>query len=340
VIFRKTPQLKDKFGCIIKGSFASLEKIRIGKLDQGVLIRGTSQENPVILFLHGGPGTAQISIARTYQSLLENHFIVVNWDQRGAGISYSNKIPVETMHLEQFISDTRDLVRHLIQRFNQEKIYIVGHSWGSILGLLTVHRHPELFHSYIGVGQVVNMDQNEKIAYQFVLNSANENDNKSAIKELQNIGFPPYGKNLKSSFILRKWLLKFGAILYKNGQKSSLKMLLKIIFFSNEYNLFDSYKYLRGRLFSARMMWHNLADINLFEQVNEVKVPVYFFIGRHDYNTPFELAESYFEYIKAPFKKLIWFEKSAHSPYIEEMEKFSEEVIKMKIQIEKKSNSV
>ena len=137
-------------------SITSLEKIELGDINQWISIRGRNTANPILLYLHGGPGTPVMPLFRHFQAPLEDHFIVVQWEQRGAGKSFSWKIPKETMTIEQFISDLQVLIELLRKRFNKEKIYLMGHSWGSVFGTYTVQRYPELFYAYIGVGQATD----------------------------------------------------------------------------------------------------------------------------------------------------------------------------------------
>ena len=319
----KTPQIKDSEGNVKPNSIASLEKVQLGGLDQWIIIRSHDITNPILLFLHGGPGSVEGPLAYKFESELEKYFVFVNWDQRGAGKSYSKKIPKESMNIEQFISDTVELINILRSKFNQKKIFIVGHSWGSILGLSIVQRYPELFYAYIGIGQVVNIRENEKISYQFVYEEAKKIGNKKALKQLEKI--QPYtGENIKSLKIQRKWLAKFGGFMH--GEKS-MWPLIKIGLFSPEYSIKDMFKFYKGINFSTEKLWVDMFKINFFNQVPEIKVPVYFCVGKYDYNTPFELVERYYEQLQVPKKKLIWFEKSAHNPNFEEPQKFDELLI-------------
>ncbi len=325
IFYSKIPKIKDEKGKTKTNSIAVLEKLRIGGINQWVLIRGHNVNNPILLFLHGGPGSAQIGIAYKFQRILEKYFTVVQWDQRGAGKSFSFKIPKQSMNIEQFILDSNDLIEQLKKRFGKEKIFLVGHSWGSTLGMLLIQRYPENFHSYIGMGQATNQIEGEKISYEFVLEQAKKNDNRKAIKQLEKIRNKEVW-NLKYSQIQRRWLNRFGGWYY--GARSNW-IVLKLFFTSPEYSIVDLIKFTIGALFSLRMMWKNvLQDINLFEQVKEVEVPVYFCAGKYDYNTPFELVEKYYNQIKAPTKNLYWFEKSAHSPNFEEKSKFEDILIK------------
>lgn len=320
-------------------SIISLEKIKLGDINQWISIRGKSTTNPILLYLHGGPGTPVMPLLRHFQAPLEEHFIVVQWEQRGAGKSFSWKTPKETMTIEQFISDLHELIEILRKRFNKEKIFLMGHSWGSVFGTVTVQRHPKLFCAYIGVGQASNTIETEKIMYQFALDKARELNNKKAIKKLGKIGppfdglQPPYKNFYKGGYQAKMGVyglvLKFGGIIYKaRDYNTFLRLLLKYLpLFKPEYNLFDLFRIIQGNIFSTKIMMKELLKVNLFEQVPELKVPVYILMGRHDYNWSAELAKKYFDTLKAPKKEFIWFEKSAHAPNGEEPEKFNKVLI-------------
>lgn len=301
-------------------SIACLDKIRLGGVDQWILIRGHNRHNPLILCLHGGPGTAQIAFAHKYQSELEKNFVVINWDQRGAGKSFSEQVQKETMTITQLTSDTCELVNTLLQRFGRKKLYLLAHSWGSVLGMLTVQSCPELFHAYIGLGQVVDIYETGRILYEFLTASAKKSNNSKALRELESIGFPPVQRTSETIMAQIKWADKFGGIYSKPGLK---KEIIKAVLLSPEYSLQEKLNYYKASSFSFNSVLHQLLEVNLMEQVPEVQVPVYFFVGRNDYNTPFELAEKYYNTIKAPSKKMIWFENSGHAPHFEEPEKFA-----------------
>jgi pimeloyl-ACP methyl ester carboxylesterase len=133
-----TSPIKDRYGKPLKGSIASLESLFIGKVKQWILIRGKDFDNPVLLFLHGGPGTSEMCLLREYTAELEKDFVVVTWDQRSAGKSFAAKDPATSMNIDTFVSDTHELTNYLLYRFNKEKIFLMGHSWGTVVGVLTV----------------------------------------------------------------------------------------------------------------------------------------------------------------------------------------------------------
>lgn len=299
-------------------SIASLEKVELGGVNQWILVRGNDVKNPVLLFLHGGPGSTQIPLAHYYGYPLEEHFVVVHWDQRGAGKSYHPTIPPDSMNIGQFMSDTHELVLMLRQRFGVDKVYLMGKSWGSLLGIRVVQSYPDLFYAYVGIGQVAHMEKNEAISYKFVLREAKARANKRAIRELTMIGPPPYDNMLELA-IQRVWLSEFDGVVFNEAGKNA-----KVGKISVEYTPLDRMKRVWGTIYSPWHMWDEIMETDFFEQAPRLEVPIYFFLGRHDYNTPFELAEQYFEMLDAPSgKELIWFEDSAHSPNFEETEKFA-----------------
>ncbi|WP_373546983.1 alpha/beta fold hydrolase, partial [Chamaesiphon sp.] len=235
-----TLAIKDTQGHDVSGSIASLEKVNLGGQEQWILIRGIDTTKPIILFLLGGPGTSNMCLLRKYTDELEKHFIVVTWDQRGAGKSYQAINPHSSMKIDRFVLDTGELTQWLCHRFNQKKIFLVGHSWGSLIGILSIQKYPDLYHAYIGIGQIVNMQENEQISYDWTLAQATKVEDEQTIRTLTEIGNPPYtGDGQKKLMTQRRLLGKYGGELYgsSNGAFplifSSLKH--KIIWIENSY---------------------------------------------------------------------------------------------------------
>jgi pimeloyl-ACP methyl ester carboxylesterase len=141
--------------------------MELGAYKQWVMIRGENKNNPLLLFLHGGPGTTNIGVAAETQKLLEKNFVVVNWDQLGGGLSYNKKIPKEALTIDKMVEYSNELIQYLLKRFQREKIYLVGHCWGSLIGILVAQKYPESIEKYIGVSQVVDGKLNEKYAYEY-----------------------------------------------------------------------------------------------------------------------------------------------------------------------------
>ena len=317
-----TNSIKDPNGKPLLHSIASLEKVCLGGKEQWILIRGVNKNNPVILFLHGGPGTSDMGLLRRYMKDLENHFVVVTWDQPGAGKSFSANTPYSSMNINRFVADTHELTNLLREKFQHKKIFLAGHSWGSVLGILTIQKFPELYNAYIGIGQVANMTENEKISYDWTIDQAKRSNDKKVIKKLNEIGKPPYSGNWQKKFMTqRRYLGKYGGELYDSSSGAFL-LVLKNLILSPEYSLRDKINFFRGIFTTVKLIFPELMKVDLKTQALCLKVPVYFILGKHDYESPFMIAEEYFKLLKAPSKELIWFENSAHFPNIEENSKF------------------
>jgi pimeloyl-ACP methyl ester carboxylesterase len=312
----------------VQGSIASLEKVNLGNAGQWILIRGVDTTKPIILFLHGGPGSSLMGLYKKYAAKLEKHFVVVLWDQRGAGKSFAANRPNSDMNINQFVLDAGELTEKLCRRFKQEKIFLLGHSWGSVIGILAIQKHPELYHAYIGMGQVADMQKNDLISYEWTLEQAKKANEERTVKTLIDMGKPPYqGDDWQKKLIKQRKLLgKYGGELY-GSSKGAIPLVLKTLIGTTEYTLLDKVNFFRGTLNSMYLLWNELMTVNLEEQAANLKVPIYFALGKHDYETPFMLAEQYFKLLEAPRKELIWFENSAHFPNVEENQKFNEFLI-------------
>ena len=300
-----------------KQGIDTAERLTIGGVSQWISLRSQDIKNPILLFLHGGPGTAQISFSRKSQRQLEDSFLVVNWDQRGAGRSYSRSLRKEDMKIERFIKDAEELIEYLLKRFGQEKVYIVGQSWGTIIGAYLAARRPDLILAYCAVGQVVDMERGERISYQFTLNEARRLNNMRAIRQLEKIGPPPYAR-LSDAGVQRDWLSKFHGAAYAGTLQATI---LKNIT-SRDLRPFDIIRFVAGAMFSLSTLEAEQNQVKIIQDVPEMKIPVYFCCGRRDYNVPFELVVEYADKLKAPQKRVVWFEHSAHVPNFEEPELF------------------
>jgi pimeloyl-ACP methyl ester carboxylesterase len=300
------------------GGVATLEKIRIGGSDQWVLERSEDAGNPVVLFLHGGPGTSQLTSNRRDTRRLEKYFTVVNWDQRGAGKSYGAISDPGRMNIGQFVADTKELTTYLLAKFHQDRLVLVGHSWGTAIGALAVSRYPELYSCYVGIGQIGRMAEGEAASYRWTLDQARKRGNRRAADALVAMGPPPYdGDWQKKTITQRSYLAWFGGEVYRSRFGASGRVLGGLLF-SREYTLADRVNVIRGIHGSMRLLWPELFEVDLFESVPEIKVPVFLMEGKHDHECPSEIAETYFNKLRAPAKELIWFDRSAHLPNAEE----------------------
>jgi len=316
----ETPPARSRNG---SRSIASLEPVRIGGTDQWILIRSEDVvNNPLLLILHGGPGTSELGFQRQYTRALEAYFTVVNWDQRGSGKSRRAGKDESMMTIGRLVEDTRELVQLLLARFGKKKLILQGRSWGSALGMLTVSKYPELFDAYVGIGQISDMSRSEQMSYHWTLEHARRIADKKAIRELEAMGPPPYsGDWLKSFNTQRKYVAKYGGEMYGSGLGGNVAMLQSILF-SAEYTMADRLTYNSSVQRSLRLLHPQLMEVNLFTMAPGVEVPVFFAEGRYDRVVPAALSAEYFEALQAPHKKLTWFERSAHMPDIEEYDQF------------------
>jgi len=296
----------------------SLEEVKIGGVNQWILLRGQKRTKPVLLFLHGGPGFPLMPFSHALAEL-EKHFVVAYWDERGAGKSYRPGIPEESMTVEQLVSDTREVIRFLRTRFATPKVYLAGHSWGSAIALMAAARDPELVYACIGMGQVVNVRAGEEISYRFAEEQARKTGNGIASHELRRIGPPPY-RDFGKPLVLGKWVESFGGGFHR---APGIFELIGTGFPSPYYSFADFWRLFAGGYFSFSLLWDNMQNVDLFAEVPGIRVPVYFFEGRFDFIAPSEIASRYFEALRAPKgKTFVWFENSGHWPHLEESGKF------------------
>ncbi len=320
-----TPTIVDDFGNEIENSISELESVEINGKKEWISIRGKNKNNPILLFLAGGPGGSQMAAVRHDLAQLEDNFVVVNWDQPGSAKSY-NAQKISSITLETYIDDGIALSKYLVDRFNKEKIYLVGESWGSALGIYLVNENPNLFHSFIGTGQMINFKETEIIDYKLALKIAKENNDIKVVKDLEKNGVPPYygkGVTMKSAIYLN-YLTKQ---MNRNPKISNSGYSTFRDVGSSEYGVLDKINYFRGIINTFNNVYQQLYDIDLRDDIKKLDVPIYFFIGRHDINAPTELVEDYNNILVAPENEIVWFENSGHSPWINESDKFIKEVL-------------
>ncbi len=305
----------------------TVERVSIGGIDQWIEVRGESVKNPILLFIHGGPGSAFMPIARVFQDPWEKYFTVVQWDQRGAGKTYSSNskdVQRPTMHIERMHADTLEMVNYLRKRFSREKIFVLGHSWGSILGLHLAHDHPELLYAYIGVGQATDAVQNEVVLYRDTLEEARKTQNRDALQQLASIApYPSPNITFQQIRTMRQW----SATLIGPRGAGESAMSMKAIFLAPEYSLVNDLDWIRGQLFSVDTLLPELSKVNLADMGYDYRAPVFFLEGRHDPYTPSSLAKDFFDKMNDPDKQFEWFENSGHFPFLEEANKFTDVMV-------------
>lgn len=320
-----TPRIIDENGSTPEHSIAELMALELGGRKQWISIRGWDKRKPVLLFLAGGPGGTQMAAVRHELAELERHFVVVNWDQPGSGKSYYAE-KTKNLSADTYIEDGHALTEYLKERFSQEKIYLIGESWGSALGIFLVDRYPESYHGLIGAAQMVDFAETERIDYAKAMELAQSKGEAAVVQRLTKNGAPPYyGRNVtwKSAVYLNYLSAEMAGNpeIYNPGYNT-----LRDIG-SAEYGLLDKINFFRGLVKTYDRVYQQLYTVDMRKDYARLDVPVYFFLGRHDLNAPPALAEAYAQLLEAPEKKIVWFEHSGHSPWINEREKFIEEVL-------------
>lgn len=294
--------------------------VEINGMRQGMILQSDDTENPVLLMLHGGPGSPEIAFTQEYPTGIEKLFTVCWWEQRGSCISYNSHISKEDMTMEQMIADTIAVTNYLRERFGKEKVYLMGHSWGSVLGMLTVQQIPELFYAYIGIGQVVRQAESERLAYIFMLNEFRAAGNKKMVRKLEKF---PVDKGAEISIrymgVRSSAMQKLGIGVMRNLK--SMMDCVKIVLRYKGYTLREKINFQRGSSFSLKCLWDTVMQSDYINQVPSLEVPVYILQGKFDYQVSYVIAKEFAQSVEAPIKGFYTFENSAHSPLFEEPEK-------------------
>lgn len=298
------------------------ETITLGGWPQTIFIRGRNRANPVLLFIHGGPGLPEMPFSHV-NAELERDFTVVHWDQRGAGKSYRPDVPPETMNVEQFVRDADELTRYLRGAFRQKKIYLAGFSWGSLVGALTVARHPRNYRAYIGISQLVSVPKSELLLHRAGIAQALKGGHPEVAAKLRAIGEPPYESRRDERLVNALTKRLQPPLRNEMTRIRALSLALR----SPAYSLADDLRVIRGIAFSGKHLEHEIHSRNLEDEVSEIDVPVWFFLGRYDTVLSAPLAAQYLRELRAPRgKHFVWFERADHILHLEEDAQFRAEL--------------
>ncbi len=297
-----------------------LVSIEVNGCAEWISIRGRDRRNPVLLYIHGGPGSPTMPESWTFQSPWEDFFTVVQWDQRGAGKTFASNDPAaiaSTMTATQMIADTEHVIVHLLERLEKKKLFALGHSWGSYLGLEVARRHPEWLHAYVGTGQMIDTQQSEAEGYGFALQQARVHRNDQALRELQALApYPgPIGTlSVERISAQRKWLIYYGGLTYG---RTSFDYDADAWQLAPEYTEHDIHLVDRGSLFSLGHLIGVVESVN-FDSLGKVGCPLFIFQGKHDYDTSYVVAKRWYDRLEAPHKRFVTFENSAHLAMLEQ----------------------
>jgi proline iminopeptidase len=304
-------------------SITRSERVAVNGAKLFLQVRGADRSAPVLVWLHGGPGGAERPLFRYFNGQLEEDFVVAYWDQRGAGRSFDARADPRQLTVARHLADLDAVVDHLTRALDQDCVVLIGHSWGSALGLLYASGHPEKVCGFIGVNQVVSTLEAQRAQYDFVLQGASSRHDRDALGQLREIGEPPF-ETVDQVLSIERLVARYGGVFHRPPAR--VWVAIKLIF-RRLVTPWEIPRLIRANLVSLEAMHEELLALDLERRVPHVDVPVFFFLGRHDRQTEALLAARYIAELEAPVKRLIWFENSAHNIPFEEPARFNAAVV-------------
>jgi pimeloyl-ACP methyl ester carboxylesterase len=317
----QTPPVVDATGEPVPGSISELTAVSLGGQQQTIMIRGHSADLPVLLYLSGGPGQSDLPYSRVLLADLTQDFIVVSWDQRGTGKSYPALEPIETLTLDQAVADTIELTNYLRERFDEEKIYLMGESWGTTLGVLAVQQQPDLYHAWIASGQMVSQRETDHQLYQDVLDLAQRTGNTALSEQMLAFGEPPYADTPYPNAVVMGYYDALGQS-YTPPQdyieRGTAANLGPWGILGSEYNLVEKVNVLRGLIDMFTVMYPQLQEIDFQQDVPQLDVPVYILDGKAELAARRDLALAWYAQLEASSKHIYTFDNAGHSVAFEQ----------------------
>ncbi len=324
----KLPLFLDEKGEKLSGSISEKEFVTIGGVEQGMFIRGENIENPVLLFVHGGPCFSEYFLVEKYPTGLEEAFTVCYWEERGGGLSYNADLSPESMTMEQLASDTIEVTNYLRERFGKDKIYLAAHSGGTFFALQVAAERPELYEAYIGIAQITNQAESEKLAYAYLLEQYELQGNERMVEKL--LKYPvmedeTYVKPFFKSLVRDQAMHQLGVGTMRNMKSVERDVMVTTLMsqaytFKEKINLWVS----KFSFIKKTQLADEVIDTDLTMKVTKLEIPVYFFSGVYDLTVNHDLSKAYLHQLEAPVKEFYSFENAAHSPNFEEPEKMME----------------
>jgi pimeloyl-ACP methyl ester carboxylesterase len=301
------------------------EYVSINGINQYLFHSGTKYDNPVMLFLHGGPGSAESLFAHAFQEKWEDIFTVVHWDQRGSGKTLT-KNPDKYPTIDLMIKDLFEIIQYLKRKYNKQKIIILGHSWGSVLGSTFIKQYPEEVAYYIGVGQVVGFLENERVGYEKVKELIIEANDKKTLKKLEAIGAYP-GDKYDSKFMGKCSKIRRIQGKYNLAVKIDFSIFITA-FKSPIFKFSDLMALIKGFKANEKVL-EFLGSFDLRAEPAEYKVPIYYILGTNDWQTPYVIAQKYFNGINAPYKSFYLIPNAGHMTMLDQSQLFFEALLEI-----------
>lgn len=286
---------------------------------QGIIVESRGTAKPILLVVHGGPGFPLYSFFRAHHIDLTDRYTVVFWDQRGTGMSYTR----ETVEMADLISDSYQLIQFLRHHFQQEQVYLMCHSFGTIIGTHLTHRYPEYIAAYIGMGQLGDVFHNEQCILQHLRFLAYEERNQRAIKRLSAIHLTrDFNKDCQYEKARQRYTARYHVGFSSRGY--SVWRMFRVMMQTPYYRLIERINIVRGSLSTFEHLTSEMAHTNLNDIAQEIKVPFYVLQGVHDMQTTYEDSKAFFEHVGSAEKRFYAFQDTAHAPFVDEPEKVIE----------------
>lgn len=313
-----TARITGSHGQILNLEVSTIERVRLNGTDQWIYTAGVSAKNPILLWLDGGPGGTEVGTVRQYLGALHINFTIVCWDQRGTGRSRRAVRDWKSVRVDDWVEDTIALSKILYSRNGGKPIYLVGHSWGSIIGVMAAQRAPELYAAYIGVGQQVNAIENDRIGWEMVRNGALAAGESNVAETLDQNGPPPYQDGDQYLYLFRRLYR------YSPHPPAPSNFDSSWYFRASEHRLLDKINAVRGLMDGVKYVYPQLTDLDFEQTALNFECPIFIVNGRYDMTCVADITYRWYQKIEAPYKDLVWFENSGHNPCYQEPQDFVE----------------
>jgi pimeloyl-ACP methyl ester carboxylesterase len=325
------PFLTEK-GEALPGSISEKTFVTIGGVKQGMFIRSRNLKNPVLLYIHGGPAFPNYFLIDKFAPGLEDIFTVCYWEQRGGGLSYTPDVTLESMNFTQLASDAIEVTNYLRDRFGKEKIYMMAHSGGTPFAVMAAAREPQLYYAYIGMAQITNQAESERLAYRYMLDQFTVRNNNSAVAEFKKYPVLDSSEYIVSFYksLLRDESMHSLGIGTMRNMRSVFKDVFIPVWLCKAYTLREKMNIWISKFsfIKKTKLIDELFATDIPSKVPKLEIPVYFFSGKYDLTVNHDLCKSYLNILQAPVKGFYTFSESAHSPVFEEPEKVREILVK------------
>ncbi len=305
--------LLSPFFLLAQNKVKTHEGVKIGGIKQWIGAKSNDDSKPLLLFLHGGPGFSSRAYSKKFVKQLKDDFIVAQWDQRGTGITAAWNPTNDALSIDLMHSDTEEVINYLLEKFNKEKLYLVGFSWGGFLGFEFAINHPELLHAYIPVSPMVYNSESERRTLEMIKVKSRVSKNTQAIEELSQVKIP--FESWEQLYFQRKWTA----------------------FYSSESTPVSTYPKSLFEEWSEKWMkiFLEASEVDYRKKASSLECPVYFFISDKDFAANYQLTEEYYHQLEANQKELIWFYESTHEIPTDEPKKFGQELVKVRKALER-----